>query len=77
MNNQIPYMDGQNMQGFNMQNPNFGGQNVIWVTLERFNNRISRLERQVRILENRVDRLTSNQTIPFKNSIDEDNMYML
>ena len=64
--NQMPYDNyymGMNIPN-NIQN------------LERINNRITRLERQVKILENRLNRLTNNYP---KNDYDDNdnNMYML
>ena len=79
MNNQIPYIDnnfGGNPNSFSGSfQGNFNNQPI---TLDRINNRINRLERQVRILENRVNRLTSNNP-QFLNSEfdDNNNMYML
>ena len=74
--NGVPYMD-MNMS----MNPNgFQGnynQNY-YNSLERMNNRINRLERQVRILENRLNRLSNNNPTFLKNDYDDnDNMYML
>ena len=76
MNNQIPYMEPNSFSG-SFQG-NFGNQNHLNVTIERINNRLNRLERQVKILENRVNRLTSNNP-QFLNSEfdDNNNMYML
>lgn len=72
MNNQMPYIDNFYME---MNNPN---QNNIWTNLERMSNRINRLERQVKILENRVNRLASNNPTFLKNDFDDNNnMYML
>ena len=55
MNNQIPYMDngfGGNPNSFSGSfQGNFNNQSL---TIDRMNHRINRLERQVRILENRV-----------------------
>ena len=66
MNNQMPY-DNYYM-GMNIPNniPN----------LERLNNRVTRLEKEIKILENRLNRLTSNS---YKNDYDDNdnNMYML
>ena len=75
MNNQIPYIDnfyfGPN-PNINQNQPN------IYTSIERINNRLNRLERQVKILENRVNRLASNNPT-FLNNMDDDNsnMYML
>ena len=80
MNNQMPYIDPNNFLGNNpnLAGGNFGNQNFIWNNIERMNNRINRLERQFRILENRVNRLSSNNP-QFLNSLDDDNnnMYMI
>ena len=67
MNNQIPYMDNYYM-GMNIPNniPSF----------ERLNNRVTRLEKQVRILENKLNRLTNNN-YQHNDYDDNDNMYML
>lgn len=81
MNNQIPYMDnnfGGNPNSFSGSfQGNFNNQNSF-ITLERINNRINRLERQVKILENRLNRLTNNNP-QFLNNLDDDNnnMYIL
>ncbi len=82
MNNQIPYMDnafGNNPNSFSGSfQGNFGNQNSIGLTLDRMNNRINRLERQVRILENRVNRLTNNNPSFLNSEFDDNNnMYML
>ena len=75
MNNQMPYMDPYSFGG---NNSNFGNQNFVWISLERMNNRINRLERQVRILENRVNRISSNNSSSFNSEFDDNNnMYML
>ena len=76
MNNQMPYMDQNTFSG-SFQG-NFGNQTPINVTIDRINNRINRLERQVRILENRINRLASNNP-QFLNDFNDDNnnMYML
>lgn len=67
MNNQIPYMDNYYM-GMNIPN------NIT--NIERLNNRVTRLEKQVRILENRLNRLTNNN-YQHNDYDDNDNMYML
>ncbi len=79
MNNQMPYIDnnfGGNPNSFSGSfQGNFNNQPI---TLERINNRINRLERQVRILENRINRLTSNNPQFLNNEFDDNNnMYML
>ena len=79
MNNQIPYIDNSFGGNPNSFSGSFQGNfNNQALTLERMNNRLNRLERQVRILENRVNRLTSNNP-QFLNSEfdDNNNMYML
>ena len=79
MNNQMPYMDNNFGGSPNSFSGSFQGNfNSQALTLERMNNRINRLERQVRILENRVNRLASNNP-QFLNNFDDDNnnMYML
>ena len=80
MNNQMPYMDPNTFGGnnSNFSGGNFGNQNFLWVTIERMNNRINRLERQMRILENRVNRLSSNNPQFLNTELDDNNnMYML
>ncbi len=79
MNNQMSYMDPYTFGG---NNPNFSGGNFgnqnFWVTIERMNNRINRLERQTKILENRVNRLSSNNPQFLNTELDDNNnMYML
>lgn len=79
MNNQIPYMDngfGGNPNSFSGSfQGNFNNQSL---TIDRMNNRINRLERQVRILENRVNRLASNNPQFLNSEFDDNsNMYML
>ena len=79
MNNQIPYIDNNFGGNPNSFSGSFQGNfNNQALNLERMNNRLNRLERQVRILENRVNRLTSNNP-QFLNSEfdDNNNMYML
>ena len=82
MNNQMPYMDnnfGGNPNSFSGSfQGNFNNQPPINMTLERINNRINRLERQVKILENRVNRLASSNPQFLNNDFDDNNnMYML
>lgn len=82
MNNQMPYMDnnfGGNPNSFSGSfQGNFSNQTPINMTLERINNRINRLERQVKILENRVNRLASSNPQFLNNDFDDNNnMYML
>ena len=73
MNNQFPY------GGINPNNlPNFNGNNFQDMMIERLNNRVSRLERQIRILENRINNLNGGNPTFLKNNYDDnDNMYML
>ena len=72
--NGMPYMD----TNMNMNPNGFINNNYYFNQFERMNNRINRLERQVRILENRVNRLSSNNPTYLKNDYDDnDNMYML
>lgn len=64
------------------QNPNPGnfGNNYNEMMFDRLNNRLNRLERQIRILENKVNRLESGNPTFLKNNSgfdDNDNMYML
>ena len=66
MNNQIPY-DNYYM-GMNIPNNIFN--------IEKMNNRITRLERQIKILENRLNNLTNNN-YHHNDYDDNDNMYML
>ena len=79
MNNQMPYFNDMN-QG-NMHpgfNPNHMQGNFNEMMFERLNNKITRLERQVRILENRLNKLESGKPTFLKNNLDDnDNMYML
>ena len=78
MNNQMPYLGGMNPNQ-NM-NPGFnqGHNNYNEMMFDRLNNRINRLERQVRILENKVNRLQGGNPTFFKNNLDnDDDMYML
>ena len=76
MNNQMPYLGGMNPngnmnQGFQVEN-NF--QDMIF---ERINNRVSRLERRVRMIENRLNMMGGNPTFLKNNQDNDDNMYML
>ena len=79
MNNQMPYYGDFNPNGNG--NQNFGyGNNYNEVMFDRFNNRLNRLERQVRMLENKVNRLEGGNPTFLKNNYsndDNDNMYML
>ena len=78
MNNQMPYFEGinpnQNMnQGYNHQHTNYNE-----MMFERINNRINRLERQVKMIENRLNMTGGNPTfLKNDNKFDDDNMYML
>ncbi len=79
MNNQMPYYGDFNPNLNMNQNPGYGN-NYNEVMFERLNNRLNRLERQVRMLENKVNRLEGgNPTFLKSNSQndDNDNMYML
>ena len=76
MNNQMPYYGDFNPNG--NQNLLYGNNNEVM--FERFNNRLNRLERQVRMLENKVNRLEGGNPTFLKNNYsneDNDNMYML
>jgi len=79
MNNQIPYIDNNFGGNPNSFSGSFQGNfNNQALNLERMNNRLNRLERQVRILENRVNRLTSNNPQLLNSEFDDNNnMYML
>ena len=76
MNNQIPYL-GNMMYGNNNQDfPHDNNFNDL--KLERINNRINRLERQIRIIENRLNIIQGGNPTFLKNNQDiDDNMYML
>ena len=79
MNNQMPYYGDFTPNNGN-QNFGYGGNNYNEIMFERLNNRLNRLERQVRMLENKVNRLEGgNPTFLKSNSLndDNDNMYML
>jgi len=71
MNNQMPNIN-PNLNLMNSPNQNF-----LVITIERINNRISRLEKEFRILENKVNRLSANQTLLNNEYEDNNNMYML
>ncbi len=76
MNNQMPYFGNIN-PGPNI-NPNYNMNNPNEMMYERLNNRLNRLERQVKILENRVNKLEGGGPTFLKENIDDnDNMYML
>lgn len=64
-----------NMPYFNQNNymPN----NAIEIEFERLNNRINRLERQVKILENKLNKLEVIEAKPLNIQDDNSNMYML
>lgn len=75
----MPYYGDFNPNLNMNQNPGYGN-NYNEVMFERLNNRLNRLERQVRMLENKVNRLEGgNPTFLKSNSQndDNDNMYML
>lgn len=77
MNNQMPY--------FNDMNPNQGMNqgyhgNYNEMMFDRINNRINRIERQVRMLENRLNMMQGGNPTFLKNDSkfdNDDNMYML
>ena len=76
MNNQMPYLGGMNPGG-NM-NQNFPGDNNFQdMMFERINNRINRLERRVRMIENRLNMMGGNPTFLKNNQDNDDSMYML
>lgn len=76
MNNQMPYLGGMNPNG-NM-NQNFPGENNFQdMMFERINNRVSRLERRVRMIENRLNMMGGNPTFLKNNQDNDDSMYML
>ena len=82
MNNQMPYIDNLYMgsnPNFNPNyNPNFNQNNNIYKNIDRLNNRISKIERQVKILENRFNRFISSDVQFLNNEFDDNNnMYML
>ena len=64
-----------NMPYFNQNNymPN----NPIEIEFERLNNRTNRLERQVKILENKLNKLEVIEAKPLNIQEDNSNMYML
>ena len=68
MNNQVPYMG---MPNFNLPNNN------LEMQIEKINNRLTRLEKQVRILDNKVNNMNNTYPNFFKNNDDNNNMYML
>ncbi len=70
MNNQMPYMGP--MPSFNPLNNN------LEMQIDKINNRLSRIEKQIRILENRINNMnTIYPTFLKNNNGDNDNMYML
>ena len=77
MNSQMPYFPGMNQNpNSNLNQGNMNNYNDM--TFDRINNRINRLERQIRMIENRLNRLEGgNPTFLKNNSDDNDNMYML
>jgi len=86
MNSQMPYFpnDNQSMNtNFNHNlgnnfNPNMGN-NFFNMMFERLNNRLNRMERQIRIIENRLNRLESVNPTFLNNddSASDNNMYIL
>ncbi len=76
MNNQMPYFG--NINPNQNMNPNFNMNNYNENIYERLNNKINRIERQIKMLENRLNRLEGgNPTFLKNNPDDNDNMYML
>lgn len=72
MNNQMPFYGNFP----NNQNPN----NYNELMFERLTNHLNRLERQIKMLENRVNRLEGGNPTFLKNNYSDDdnnNMYML
>ena len=72
MNNQMPFY-GNFPAG---QNPN----NYNELMFERLTNHLNRLERQIKMLENRINRLEGGNPTFLKNNYSDDdnnNMYML
>ena len=78
MNNQIPYFGGMNPNSNNMNGFN-QGLHMNDMMFERINNRLGRLERQVRMIENRLNMMEGGNPTFLKNNLDnnDDNMYML
>lgn len=78
MNNQMPYYGGINPGNNNMNGYN-QGHNMNEISFERLINRINRLERQVRMIENRLNMMEGGNPTFLKNNLDnnDDNMYML
>ena len=70
MNNQMPFFI-PNMSPYNKDNSN--------LDLEKIINKINRLEKQIRILENRVTRLENNNVNNDKNYYQDDptDMYII
>lgn len=66
MNNQMPFYQGQQ--------PNININDILY---ERLNNRIDRIERHIRIIENRLNRLENNNLNLLKNYQDDNGMYMI
>lgn len=73
MNNQIPYFMN-NQELFNKQNPNYN--NSTNFDIEKIINKINRLEKNLRILENRVINLEMNKNNNYFND-DPTDMYMV
>lgn len=65
--NNIPYF---NQNSYIPNNP-------FEIEIERLNNRINRLERQVKILENKLNKLEVIEAKPLNIQEDNSNMYML
>lgn len=73
MNNQIPYL------GFNPnlnENLLYNNQNYNDLAYERLNNKIIKLERRVKMIENKLN-IINNPTFLKNNQDNDDNMYML
>lgn len=73
MNNQIPYFMN-NQESFNKPNPNYN--NNTNFDIEKIINKINRLEKNLRILENRVINLEMNKNNNYFND-DPTDMYMV
>ena len=72
--NGMPYIDSNMNPNGLLPNNNIN----LYYTFERLNNRINRLEKQVRILDNKVNNLSNINPQFIKNNYDDnDNMYIL
>lgn len=73
MNNQIPYfMNNPNQSN----NPNYPINNNIHLEIEKITNKLNRLEKNLRILENRIRKLEMNNDNNYFND-DPTDMYMV